>query len=288
MKPTERDWTIDSAGPEEVAFVQGLLDSARWQHRHLDWLQPLELIGRTPFALAMDEGLPVACLACPPDPPGVAWIRLFALASGYDLQSSWAFLWDAIQPQALDAGATQVAALCLPEWLPALLTSSGFAEVDSVEFMAWTPGELPAPPALEGIERRALLPTDLAAVLQVDNEAFDPIWRHSLEALNKALTQAAYATILLDGSSVIGYQISTASAHGGHLARLAVLPSRQGMGAATALLIDALTHFRNRGLPRVTVNTQGNNQPSHALYRKVGFEATGQAFPIYQRSLTSN
>lgn len=285
MQPENRPWTLIHAGEDERPFMQGLLDAARWQHRHLDWLQPLQLLGRRPFTLAMDEGLPVACLACPPEPPGVAWIRLFAVASGYQLQGSWEHLWTAVQAEAVDLGISQAAALCIPPWLPDMLTTSGFEAADSVDFLSWDPQPTPATPANAARMVRPLLPTDLTDVLHVDNQAFQPIWRHSLEALSAALAQSAFATVLTEDRKVVGYQISTASAHGGHLARLAVLPSYQGQGLATALVIGVLNHFRDRGYPRVTVNTQGRNDRSHALYRRLGFEATGQSFPVYLKSL---
>lgn len=285
MQPAKRNWTLRSADSADRDFVQGLLDSARWQHRHLDWLQPLQLLGRRPFTLAMDEGLPVACLACPPEPPGVAWIRLFAVASGYQLAPSWDKLWRSTEAEAAAAGATVAAALCIPGWLPNLLTSSGFNPTDSVDFLSWSPRPLANDELPDGVSRRPLLPTDLTAVLRVDNLAFELIWRHSLEALSAALAQSSYSTVLIKDDAIVAYQISTASAHGGHLARLAVLPSHQGEGLATALVADVLRHFRDRGYPRVTVNTQGNNRRSHALYRRLGFEPSGQSFPVFIREI---
>jgi ribosomal protein S18 acetylase RimI-like enzyme len=285
MHPADREWTLRPAVGGDPDFIQGLLDSARWQHRHLDWLLPLQLLGRRPFTLAMDQGLPVACLACPPEPPGVTWVRLFALASGYQLAASWEILWRSAEAEAIKVGARYAAALCLQAWLPDLLVDSGFAQTDSVDFLSWAPGSVPNAELPDGVTRRTLLPTDLTTVLNVDNRAFEPIWRHSLEALSAALAQSTYSTVVVTHGSVIGYQISTASSHGGHLARLAVLPSHQGRGLATALVVDVLRHFRDRGLPRVTVNTQGKNQDSHALYGKLGFEPTGQSFPVYLKNL---
>lgn len=235
----------------------------------------------------MDEGLPVACLACPPEPPGVAWIRLFAVASGYQLAPCWDVLWRSTEEEAIKAGVSQAAALCIQTWLSGLLTASGFDRTDSVDFLSWAPRPLPDVQVPDDVTFRTLLPTDLTTVVQVDNLAFEPIWHHSLEAVSAALAQSSYSTVLIVDGSVIAYQISTASAHGGHLARLAVLPSHQGKGLATALVIDVLRHFRDRGYPRVTVNTQGNNQRSHRLYQKLGFEATGQSFPVYLKQLSA-
>jgi len=36
---------------------------------------------------------------------------------------------------------------------------------------------------------------------------------------------------------------------------------------------------------RLTVNTQGINMPSLALYKKAGFKLTGEKLPVFERQL---
>ena len=50
-------------------------------HKHLDWKTPLDWLGRTPFMVLQEGGRLSAALACPPDPPSIAWLRLFVFAS---------------------------------------------------------------------------------------------------------------------------------------------------------------------------------------------------------------
>ena len=45
-------------------------------HRHLDWRYPLDWIGSPPFFVLENQGQIISALACPPDPPSVAWVRL--------------------------------------------------------------------------------------------------------------------------------------------------------------------------------------------------------------------
>ncbi|MFM8320336.1 MAG: GNAT family N-acetyltransferase, partial [Chloroflexota bacterium] len=123
---------------------------------------------------------------------------------------------------------------------------------------------------------------DLAQVLEIDRAAFPLLWQNSYAYLELAFNQAAVAGLaLLDGRPV-GYQISTATALGGHLARLAVLPELHGHGIGYALTADLLEQFLQRGARSVTVNTQQNNAASLALYEKIGFLRTGEEYPIYQ------
>ena len=57
-------------------------------HRHLDWRTPLEWLG-SPFYWVVENGSQIiAALACPQDPPGIAWVRLFAHAGHFSLKET--------------------------------------------------------------------------------------------------------------------------------------------------------------------------------------------------------
>ena len=284
MQPDPDRFTIEMADPQDQDLVQGLLSGASWQHRHLDWTGPLELLGQKPVLMASDRGLPVGLLAAPPDPPGVSWLRILAVASGFELSGVWRMMWQEVEEQLMDLDIGEAAALSIPAWLPELLKQVGFKKEDSVEFLEWSEKEIPPQPD-SPLPVEPLLSTNLTAVVRVDHRAFAPRWRHSLEALQSALKHASYATVLRQSGEVIGYQISTLSQHGGHLARLAVDPDFQGQGHASYLVRDMLRHFRRHGHARVTVNTQGSNERSHKLYENLGFRALDQAFPVYVKTL---
>ena len=80
---------------------------------------------------------------------------------------------------------------------------------------------------------------------------------------------------------MIGYQLSTGTPIGAHLARLAVRPELQGRGLGAALVSDLIERIQNNGGTRVTVNTQADNMSSLALYHKLGFRRTGEQYPVY-------
>jgi ribosomal-protein-alanine N-acetyltransferase len=126
---------------------------------------------------------------------------------------------------------------------------------------------------------------DLPVIEKVDQEAFDALWQNSPSSLEIAFRQAAIATVVEHDQQVVGYQISTATQLGGHLARLAILPGFQGKGYGTLLLNHLLIHFERRGALQVTVNTQEDNYASLSLYRRAGFNPTGESFPVYQYPL---
>ncbi len=129
---------------------------------------------------------------------------------------------------------------------------------------------------------RPMILDDLPCVAEVDAAAFEPLWQNSLPALSKAFSQAIYPSVAQDESGLAGYQLSTGSPFGAHLARLAVRPEAQGRGIASALISDLMDCVcRDENLSHITVNTQSNNMASLALYEKIGFRRTGEQYPIY-------
>ena len=122
---------------------------------------------------------------------------------------------------------------------------------------------------------------DIPAVQTLDNTAFEAVWRNSRTTLEAAFQGASLATVVEDEQGIIGYQMSTFHHLEAHLARLAVHPRAQRRGVAQMLIRDLLRVSRRRGIQRVTVNTQSDNQASRALYRKMGFRETGDLYPVF-------
>ena len=124
-------------------------------------------------------------------------------------------------------------------------------------------------------------PDDLPGVAELDAAAFMPLWQNPLDALEKALPQATSATVVEDAQGLVGYQISTANPFGAHLARLAVRSDAQRNGLGSLIVTDLIRRLKDKGIARLTVNTQSDNLASLALYKKMGFALTGEKFPVY-------
>lgn len=281
---TSKHWSIKHADPSDRASVSALLSTARWQHQHFDWISALDLLSETPFLIALDRGLVVGCLACPPDPPQVAWLRIFSIAADY----SPAYVWDQLWPDAAaEVSAKRVkhaAALLSGDWLAPILKGCGFENTNDVIFLERR-GEAPPTPLLPLGKVRTMLPKDIEAVIELDQSAFKDIWQYSAATLRQAYKHAAIATIIEHDDEPLGYQISTASIYGAHLARLAVAPQWQGRGFGKALVVDVINRFFHQGVLKVSVNTQTDNEQSLRIYRKLGFRDSGSRHPVYQMLL---
>ncbi|MFO7584204.1 MAG: GNAT family N-acetyltransferase [Anaerolineales bacterium] len=250
-------------------------------HRHLDWRSPLDWLG-APEYWVLEQGNTIsAVLACPPDPPGIAWVRLFAHIHDIPGNEAWEKLWQFAREQVIDKNGNIAVAITLQEWFGETLQRSGFSLTQKIVVLDYDPAQPPYPRKTVSIPLRPMNEKDLPAVAALDSASFLPIWQNSQASLQMAFSQAGLATVMEEDGQLVGYQISTSSPFGVHLARLAVLPSHQGRGLGLALVQDLIRHASQHTLGRITVNTQDDNTSSLSLYKKLGFQLTGEQYPVY-------
>jgi ribosomal-protein-alanine N-acetyltransferase len=249
-------------------------------HRHLDWRSPLEWLG-DPFYWAVDEGRQItAALACPTEVDGVAWVRLFVYTSHWSPENAWSTLWSAAREQIGRAGGATVAAIAMQPWFQKVLEENNFENRQQIVMLEW-PSQPWTPSKADGIHIRRMAETDIPAVTQADHAAFHPLWHNSLDTLQRAYSQALFATVAETRDEIVGYQLTTGHGQRAHLARLAVHPVMQGRGVGRALLSDLYANLKRIGTTRLSVNTQSDNKVSLKLYKNMGFNRTGEGYPVY-------
>ncbi len=274
------DLVVREAKPADFLSLSTFLETAANVHRHLDWRPALDWLGQPPFWLIEQRRRILAALACPTDPPGIAWVRLFAVGPTLETASTWDTLFSRARGYYQDQPETSFAGIALYPWFGDLLRSRGFHSQQEIVILEWD-NVLPQPiPMPSSLTIHPLTASDLADVADVDNHAFTPLWQNSLDSLRLAYKQSAYATVAKLDGRIVGYQISTIAGYNAHLARLAVYPELQQRSIGYWLVYDLLRHFSSRSVFRVTVNTQDNNQASLALYQKLGFWQTGERFQV--------
>jgi ribosomal protein S18 acetylase RimI-like enzyme len=264
--------------------LANLIHFGAYIHQHLDWKPPLDWIGRKPYLLAEKEGDLYATLACPPDLPEITWIRLFAVNSLFNVGRAWKLLWDEANKELSQIGNIRVAAISLQTWFNELLEKSEFEHSDNVIVLMWEGKNSIPKPISTTITIRPMMPEDLVIIEGIDHDAFGKVWKNSLESLELAFQQSSLASVAEREDEIVGYQYSTSSTMGGHLARLAVKTSMQGKGIGFLLVHQVLSQFSRQGIKHVTVNTQQNNVASLALYKKAGFYITGESYRVYQHN----
>lgn len=250
-------------------------------HRHLDWRAPLDWLG-SPYYWVMEGNARIqAVLACPQDPPGVAWIRLFAHSRELTLDDAWISLWNEAKRGIAQQGGAIVALIAMHTWIHDVLTRNDFIKTQDIIMFEWKGAISPQPLRSEGITIREMEPGDLNKVAELDATAFSPLWQNPLSSLECALPQAIIATVAEDNVGLVGYQISTENPFGAHLARLAVRPDAQRHGLGSLIVTDLMRRVNSKNIGRLTVNTQSDNLASIGLYKKLNFVQTGEKFPVF-------
>ncbi len=273
--------TMRKATEGDQRVISSLITFEYYVHRHLDWRSPIDWLGRQPFWLLERNKRLLAALACPPDPPEVAWVRFFACATSIDLHQAWHMLFEKGQESLPPEFTYPMAGLALQDWFAELLVETGFRHRQNIVVLQWE-DKKPQPVRVDGeVSLRVMKPTDLQAVQVVDELAFDRLWQISLDTLTRSYNQSAYSTVAEMDGKIIGYQISTQSSYSAHLARLAVDPRVQRRGIGVQLVRDLQDYFSRRRTQLITVNTQSDNHSSLALYHKIGFQMTGEEFPVF-------
>ena len=276
------DYLIRAAQDSDFPRLSAFLNFQTHIHRHLDWRSPLEWLGQQPFLLAEEKGNLRGVLACPPDPPQIAWIRLFASSSLISPRSIWNSLFSETVSILRERNRFRLVSLALQNWYEDLLISSKFITQQNIVVLEWNGRPVMPIPMPQSISIRKMEEQDLPEVGIVDHTAFDPLWHNSAESLMLAFRQSSLSTVAVENASIIGYQISTSIPLNGHLARLAVAPEYQGKNIGYNLVDHLLREFKKQGVMRVTVNTQNDNRPSLAVYQKLGFRKTGEILPVYE------
>lgn len=277
---TELKITVRSAEEKDRSKIANLIQFEAFVHRHLDWRPPLDWIGYHPFLVALRNNKIIASLACPPDPPGVTWIRVFACSATIPPSDAWDFLWSQAETFLLEKRTTSIAAIPLQKKFRQLLKKKQFQHIHNVIVFACDKVS-PNLPKARSIDIREMQPEDLHVIQEIDEHAFGPIWRYSLDSISLAFNKAVIATVAEDQTGLLGYQISTLSPHGVHLARLAIRPTSQQQGIGYALTRHLQESLKDAQPLRISVNTQDYNHASIALYKKAGFSQTDEAYPVF-------
>src|SRR5690349_7873288 len=169
---------VRHAVPADQPQIASLMFHEANLHRHLDWRSPLDWLG-SPNYWVLEEGARiVAVLACPEDPPGVSWIRLFGYLPHLSGDLAWQALWDVARADISSSQGTQVAAIVVKNWFQKFLLSSGFSVKQNIVLLELRNENFKSFPRPEGVTIRHMLKDDIEAVTRLDRQAFGEFWHN--------------------------------------------------------------------------------------------------------------
>lgn len=247
---------------------------------HLDWLSAQERLF-DPLSFALLDGNSIkSILAFSADVPQVSWISFFSSLRDGNHPLYFNYLYTQSADYLKSSRVDSVFMLDLRPWMTLLAETHGFTRQDNVISLAYSPTDLPAPHLPPEIHIRAMELADLEAVLLVDRLCFPPQWQLSPRGLQKLLLNGGLHSVLLHQGQLIAYAMHSRYGAFAHLDRVAVLPAWQSQGFGKALISSQIQTLMQSGVVKFTVNTQGSNLPSQALYLHLGYTETGMPVPV--------
>ena len=298
MNPPE----IRVATRSDAANIMDLLQISPYRHIHVDWHLPGDWIGAETFLIQVQTEVASdipnlvnrmfspkvhmqSCLAVTADPLPAAWVRLAAVANELEPQEAIHKLLEPICKKLKREQITEIGWLAIESWPNTWLPKVGFNKKNEIITYRKTDTDIPQVALRQDVEIRPVAFKDLERLAEIEALAFDPLWRHSVHALQMARSQAFSFDVALYQEELVGFQLSARGQRGVHLARLTIDPSYQGTGIGSTLLAHAFVGYHNRGLYDVSLNTPSDNLASKILYEKFGFEATQDIFPVWVMNL---
>ena len=268
-----------NAQPEDAFSIDTLTQTSQLTLPRLWWWE--EHLEDAAFQVVENDHGLVGALLASPDASPVAWVRLAALQDGLDLGTWLNLCLPPITSALSQQGVHTLAWMDYGGWAGKTLRAIGFTQLTQVITLAKSDRSLPAANGGAASVRLAS-PDDLDHIPAIDREAFTPAWWTGRDTVHRRAAAASYVAVAETEGDIVGYIESAALKPAVHINRIAVHPAVQGRGIGTLLLGDTLRASWHVGVQRVTLNTQMENVQSQRLYRRFGFEPTGEHVTAYQ------
>lgn len=122
---------------------------------------------------------------------------------------------------------------------------------------------------------------DAAKLSQLHRASFHRGWGEGeFEAMLAERNTLAHRLML--GRTTIGFIISRLAADEAEILSVAVGTAQRGRGYSRDLLTHHLGHLAGRGIRRVFLEVEENNQPAVRLYQRTGFQTVGRREQYYR------
>lgn len=280
---------VRQSTPADAVPLRRLLEKSPFVHIHADWHYPSDWLGTKSLMLAEQDSQLVACLAVAADPPPAAWVQLAALRDPELAPAIWTQLLDPLLPDLRAAGVTELA------WLPGIdppedwMAALSFRPVTSIQTYDKPDLKVPPLPLNPAVHFRPVRAEDLPLLEAIEEAAFAPLWRHSVDGLSRGWMNALTFDVAEIDGQVVAFQYSSRSQLSGrvHLVRLTVHPRVQGQGVGSALLAHAIEGYRRYHLRSISLNTQTDNYASQRLYTRFGFRPVGDPLMVWGWEITT-
>ena len=268
-------YTLLDVSPDHLPVLDRFLYEAEYSLIHVEHGRIADMLRRQEvFALSLGDEL--ACvIGVAIGPQTVAHIRVFALHHTISAKEALNLLLPSMSESLSARGVTTVAFTGLDEWLLAGLEGSGFRLAHHIMTMQKTDFKVPSQGNLS-IAVRPVRDQDLSALVGIDEQVFDPLWRNTTESLSQQQSESPWFYVAEHNWTVIAYQNVSLIGRHGHITRIAVHPHYQRKQVGARLLAEGIAYLERKQVFGITLNTQQENAPARRLYEWFGFQELGR------------
>ncbi len=238
-----------------------------------------------PFIVVERDDRVVGALFAWADASPVAWARLAVLDNALDLEVWFDLALPPLLARLRGLGLAGLAWMDYGGWAAAALEARGFTPLVEVVTLSNRDRTVPDVAGPAEVRIRSASEDDLAAIVAIDQAAFAPYWWRSPETLRRRARGRSRLAVAERAGGVVGYTEGQLHLPASHLNRIAVHPACQGEGVGALLLRAALRDLWQSGVEEVALNTQRDNDLARRLYRRFGFEPTGDFVVVWEMDL---
>ena len=214
------------------------------------------------------------------EPASVAQLRTLVIDDDWPLLDTLGVMLPCVRHSLRQAGVTTLAFVGVERWLLEGLAANGFARVNTVVAMQKSGWDIPSLGNRAAVVR-PVTEQDLGSMVEIDRQAFIPLWRNTTLTLTESMQTCPYFCVAEIKGQVVGYAYASLAGRHGHLTRITVHPRYQGQQVGVRLLADVIRFFRGQRVFGVTVNTQQDNTRARRLYEWFGFSLLGQEAEVW-------
>ena len=125
---------------------------------------------------------------------------------------------------------------------------------------------------------------DVPDLLVIEEAQFPEPWTKGMLIDEITNTETRRYTVVTEHKKIVGYLGVMFVLDELHVNTIGTLPGFEGRGVATALLDDAWTDARARGIRRATLEVAVSNERAITLYYRYGFRPVGVRKNYYEKS----
>ena len=126
-------------------------------------------------------------------------------------------------------------------------------------------------------------PRDAPKLAEIHGESFHRGWGEG-EFESMLTERNTLVHRLRLGRKIIGFAVSRMAADEAEILSIAVAANQRGRGLSRNLLVTHLGHLAGRGVRKVFLEVEENNQPARRLYQRAGFAIAGRRERYYRQA----